>query len=548
MQVNGLSTVGEGRVVAFIDIGTNSIRLMIVRLFPNCTYNVLTNQKEVVRLGEGEFGQEMIHEEAMDRAVIVCKNFVELARSFGTEEFVAVATSATREAHNRNHFLNRIRHEAGIDVGVISGREEARLIYMGVVSGTHIEDCQTIFIDIGGGSTEISIGNQHSYHFLDSLRLGSIRLTNQYFKNTEKGPIPKALYEQIKRHVKNELIRPLNEMKGFHLDLAIGSSGTIINLAEIASRLDTPVKSEELSLNRESLRQVSDILCSVPLAQRRKIPGINPERADIIIAGAAILDTIMDELDLDHIQVSTRGLKEGLLAEYLSRMEDFPLLGQLTLRERSVLQLARSCGINELHARTVSRLALELFDSALIAGIHQYGEKERELLLYATFLHDIGSFISYTNHHAHSYYLIRNTEMLGFDQKEIATMAYITRFHRKKAPGKKQLQISGLDKNTRGTIRLLSAFLRLAESLDRSHTGLIRHARFVSSGKKEARLGITATGDCQLEIWGVENEVENFSRVFQKKLVAEVVFVDIDDPSAAGCRLPPLLNHISENP
>ncbi len=264
-----------GRGVAFIDIGTNSIRLLIVRLFRNCTYNVLTSQKEVVRLGEGEFGQEMIHAEALERAVIVCKNFIELARSFGTEEFVAGATSATREAHNRNHFLNTLRHEAGIDVRVISGREEARLIYMGVVSGTHIEDRQALFIDIGGGSTEISIGNQHSYHFLDSLRLGSIRLTNQYFKNTDKGTVSKVLYEKIKRHVKNELIRPLNEMKGFHLDLAIGSSGTIINLAEIAARSETPEKSEELSLNREKLKMVSDLLCSVPLAQRRKIPGIN---------------------------------------------------------------------------------------------------------------------------------------------------------------------------------------------------------------------------------------------------------------------------------
>ncbi len=545
--MNGVPEMDGGRVVAFIDIGTNSIRLLIVRLFRNCTYNVLTSQKEVVRLGEGEFGQEMIHAEAMERAVIVCKNFIELARSFGTEEFVAVATSATREAHNRNHFLNRLRHEAGIDVRVISGREEARLIYMGVVSGTHIEDRQALFIDIGGGSTEISIGNQHSYHFLDSLRLGSIRLTNQYFKNTDKGTVSKVLYEKIKRHVKNELIRPLNEMKGFHLDLAIGSSGTIINLAEIAARSETPEKSEELSLNREKLKQVSDLLCSVPLAQRRKIPGINPERADIIIAGAAILETFMDELRLDRIMISTRGLKEGLLAEYLSRMEHFPLIGQLTLRERSVLQLARSCGVNELHARTVARLTLELYDSAGRAGIHQYGDKERELLLYATFLHDIGSFISYTNHHAHSYYLIRNTELLGFDQKEIAIMAYITRFHRKKPPRKKQLQISGLDKNTRETIRLLSAFLRLAESLDRSHTGLIRHARFVSPGKKEIKLEITAIGDCQLEIWGVENEVENFSRVFQKKLVAEVRFIDMDDLSDAECRLPPLLNNISDS-
>jgi exopolyphosphatase/guanosine-5'-triphosphate,3'-diphosphate pyrophosphatase len=167
----------------------------------------------------------------------------------------------------------------------------------------------------------------------------------------------------------------------------------------------------------KDLRKVIDLLCSLPLEQRRKIPGMNPERADIIIPGAAILDMFMKELSFESIIITPRGLQDGLLVDYLSRMDAFPLLGELSPRQRSVLQLGRSCGINEVHARTVTSLVLELFDSAKLLKLHNLGDWERELLEYATFLHDIGSFISYTNHHAHSYYIIKNSELLGFDLK-----------------------------------------------------------------------------------------------------------------------------------
>jgi exopolyphosphatase/guanosine-5'-triphosphate,3'-diphosphate pyrophosphatase len=189
-------------------------------------------------------------------------------------------------------------------------------------------------------------------------------------------------------------------------------------------------------------------------------------------------------------------LQDGLLVDYLSRMDAFPLFGELSPRQRSVLQLGRSCGINEIHARTVASLVLELFDSAKTLKLHNFGDSERELLEYATFLHDIGSFISYTNHHAHSYYIIKNSELLGFDQKEVSFMANIARFHRKKTPKKKD-----------------------PESLDRSHTALVQHVRFSGVDKDTVSLEIVARGDCQLEIWGVEAEKKAFEKIFEKKLV-----------------------------
>jgi exopolyphosphatase/guanosine-5'-triphosphate,3'-diphosphate pyrophosphatase len=513
----------KDRVVAFIDIGTNSVRLLVVRINPNNSYTILTRQKQQVRLGEGEFENEEILPEAMERTIVVCKKFTELARTFNAEEFVAVATSATREAVNQHELLIQLRREALLDVRVVSGREEARLIYLGVSSGIHLAGRSAVFIDIGGGSTEIAVGDEHQYQALESFKLGAIRLTNLYLDAKDPAPVPPALYKKIQQQVKNVMAPAIRELKRCKIDCAIGSSGTIINLAEIADRtLHQDNSPHGTDLSYRDLKKVIQLICSLPLEQRRKVPGINPERADIIIAGAAILDTFMKELSLDRITTTSRGLQDGLLADYLSRMDNFPLIGKLSARERSVLQLGRSCGINEVHARTVTSLALGLFDSAKEFRLYNLQENDRELLQYATFLHDIGSFIAYTNHQAHSYYIISNAELLGFDNHEIAIMANIARFHRKALPRKKTPDVLELESREWEVIRVLSTFLRLAESLDRSHAAFIRSVRFTRMEKGKIYLSINARGDCQLEIWGVEAEKKAFEKVFLKSLVLEM--------------------------
>jgi len=512
----------NGRVVSFIDIGTNSVRLLVVRLNPNHSYSILSQQKQQVRLGEGEFEEEEILPDAIERLVIVCKKFTELAQSFNTEEFVAVATSAMREAANQQEILHLLRHESRLDVRVISGQEEARLIYLGVSSGINLDDRQAFFIDIGGGSTEIAIGDKQNYQFLDSFKLGAIRLSNHYLSDNVTEPVSTEGYKKIQQHVKDAIIHSLKKISRQKPYLAIGSSGTIMNLADIAQKAFHEIGNPgENILTYKDLRKVIDLLCSLPLEQRRKIPGINAERADIIIPGAAILDVFLKELSFDSITITSRGLQDGLLVDYLSRMDAFPLFGDLSPRQRSVLQLGRSCGINEVHARTVTSLVLELFDSAKAIKLHSYGDWERELLEYATFLHDIGSFISYTNHHAHSYYIIKNSELLGFDQKEVNFMANIARFHRKRTPKKKDPEILELDIREREALRILTTFIRLGESLDRSHTALIQHVRFSGADKDTVTLEVVARGDCQLEIWGVDAEKKAFEKIFGKKLALE---------------------------
>lgn len=512
----------NGRVVSFIDIGTNSVRLLVVRLNPNHSYTILSRQKQQIRLGEGEFDDDEIQPEAIERLVVVCRKFTDLARSFSTEEFVAVATSAMREAANQNEILHLLRQDALLDVRVISGQEEARLIYLGVASGIHIEDRLVFFIDIGGGSTEIAVGGDRTYQYLESFRLGAIRLSNLYMSRENTGPVSPDLYKRVQHHIKDTIIHSVRKVRSLKPVLAIGSSGTIMNLAEIAQRsIHQNGSNSDPVLSLKDLQKVVDLLCSLPLDQRRKVPGMNPERADIIIAGAAILDTFMKELGIDSIQTTGRGLQDGLLVDYLSRMDAFPLLGELSPRQRSVLQLGRSCGINEVHARTVTSLVLELFDSAKEQGLHNFSDNERELLEYATFLHDIGSFISYSNHHAHSYYMIKNSELLGFDQKEITFMANIARFHRKRAPRKRDPEVMELESRERDALRVLTTFIRLSESLDRSHTALIQHVKFTRADKGQVHLEVVARGDCQLEIWSVEAEKKAFEKIFEKQLVIE---------------------------
>lgn len=513
-----------GNVVSFLDIGTNSIRLLIVRIAPNHSYVTLTQQKEMIRLGENEFVDQYLQPEAMERAVLVCTKFAELSRAYGAHEIIAVATSAVREAKNQNEFLRRLHHAAGLDLHVISGREEARLIYLGVSRAVHLGDQQAVFIDIGGGSTEVSVGDQKQYHFLGSLNLGAVRLTTLFFLPNESDPIAPERYALLQRYIRNSSVRTLQQVQKYPFDLAFGSSGTIENLTDIAARvLHNRVRQRDDILTHTDLKRVIEMLCAADLEARRRIPGINPERADIIIAGAAILDTLMQDLKIKQVRVlSDHGLREGLLVDYLSRGEHAEFFKEFSVRERSVLQLGRACGFDETHARHIAHLALELFDSAKKANLHTLDAHDRELLEYAALLHDIGAFLSYDNHHLHTHYLIRHAELLGFDQAEIAQMALTALFHRKGKPSKQHADYAALDKPTRRRIRLLSAFLRVAEGLDRSHTGIITRARLRVKDKKTLHLEVQAQGDCQLELWGVVDRLQTLEKLFDRAIKIKV--------------------------
>ena len=463
----------EPEVLGFVDIGTNSVRLLVARVDPDHTWTTITLQKESVRLGEGEFGAtSRLQPEAMSRAIFVCRTFVDLARAHGARGMIAVATAATREAENRAAFVRRLHDEAGLDVHIVSGQEEARLIFLGVLTKVKLDERRALVIDIGGGSTEVALGDSGGAEYPDSLKIGAIRLTNQHLEGAT-GPVAATVYEAMRRHVRLEAARTRQRLSGQRVDIAYGTSGTIRNLAAIAARLGNGAAQRPDTLRRTDLRKVVKLLRSVDLEARRAIPGLNPERADIIIAGAAILEALMDDLGLPEIQALAEcGLREGLVLDHLARTTTMELSQGPSVRERSVLRLARSTAFDETHARHVAGLAVELFDSARECGLHRYGQAEREMLSYSALLHDIGTFLNYSEHHLHSHYLIRNADLLGFDQREVAMMAAIALFHRKGRPGPRHAAFGELDERARSTVRLLSTLLRIAECLDRATQAL----------------------------------------------------------------------------
>jgi exopolyphosphatase/guanosine-5'-triphosphate,3'-diphosphate pyrophosphatase len=506
--------------VGLIDLGSNSIRLLVFRINPNKSYTMLTRHKQMIRLGEGSFSSRLLSEGAIKRATDAMLNMAEICRGYNVADIEAYATAAVRDAKNGLEFVERAAAETGIRLSVISGLEEARLIHLGVAAGLSYQYEKGLFIDIGGGSTELIVGgDRHECIYLDSLKLGSVRVSNT-FEEHSGGPVSPAVYEKLKSHVRNSSHHSIFRIRELAPDIFVGSSGTIQNLAEIALRASKKIstRNEEGSPESMSLDALADVakkLCSLSVAERKKIPGINPQRADIIVAGAAILQTLMEELGIAEMKISARGLLDGMLQDYLERGKFGYLDGSMSTREQSVLQLARSCNFHEKHSMWVTRLALCLFDSAGEIGLHGYGEPERELLSYAALLHDIGLFLSFDEHHSHSRYIIKNSEPLGFNQREVNVMANAAYFHRKWSERKNRSDgdYNVLSRDDKKLADTLGVFLRMAEGLDRSRQQTVRYAR-LDRKKRAISLFLELSRPSPMELYSIERAVGQFKKVF----------------------------------
>lgn len=515
-----LSAAAE-RVVGIIDLGSNSVRLLIIRVFPDGAATVLNQVKHMVRLGEGGFAHKRLQEETMTRTIAVLRGLAEMCAVYHVSETIAIATAAVREAANGQDFIRRVHEKTGLSFTIVSGLEEARLIYLGVSSGLPKSEGLRLFIDIGGGSTELIVGDSERHHNLDSLKVGCVRLTDLFFGDGRK-PVSAYAYAALQRYVRNEALHSFQRLGAFEIAEAVASSGTAQNLAEIAAALENAeaeragrsARASRQVLTYQGLRRVVGELCRRTADERKLLPGINPNRADVLVAGAAILQTIMEEQGFESVRVSSRNLQNGILVDYLRRTFPDASRPMLPAREDSVLQLARFCRFEEEHARHVARLALELFDSARSAGLHKADAVSRELLRYAALLHDIGIFISFGNHHAHSHYLIRNTELLGFTEREIEIMAAAAFFHRK-WPSKKYSLFLELESGVREEVRLLSLFLTLAERMDKSHCGLVRSAWFARGGEG-LELHVRTLAACPIEVGEIDRSRKLIRKMFKE--------------------------------
>ena len=508
-----------------IDIGTNSFHLVVVRIDSKGGFKILDREKDVIRLGKSPKDMKYISDEAKDRAVECLKRYKLVAKSFKSK-IRAVATSAVREALNKEEFIDDIYMKTGIKIEVVSGFEEARLIYLGVLQALPVFNKKILLIDIGGGSTEFLVGEKGEVIFADSVKAGAVRLTEGFPKIN--GFNKKSIEEA--RIYARSLIHPVvRRVKEYEYETVVGTSGTITNIGSIIYNKVNDSDENDFLLNNYSYRKsdlkeiVELIIKSRSVENLKKINGLDPQRADIIIAGAIILEQIFELLDIKKITISNYALREGIILDSINKDSGYHNLNT-DIRRKSILSLAKQCNSDEIHCTHVLKLALKLFDfiSLNYPGFN-LSLQDRELLESAALIHDIGHSISHNQHHRHSYYLIKNSELLGFNFEEIDIIANVSRYHRKSHPKIKHENFSRLSSDAQERIRKLAGILRIADGLDRSHNANVKDFEINKTGDL-INIKIIPEEECltDLEIWGANLRKELFEKAFEIKIKIEL--------------------------
>lgn len=523
--------------IAAIDIGTNSLHMIVVRVRPDLSFEVIDREKEMVRLGASGLDGRRLTPEAIEAALQVLSKFKRLADSHQVEEIIAAATSATREAENGGEFLHAIVHRTGIRPRVISGTQEARLIHLAAAYGVSAPGEVAVVVDIGGGSVEITRGVGPRVDTAGSFKLGVIRLTERFVKSDPLAPRDER---RLVRHVEEELEEPLAAIAAAGFDRLIGTSGTIMSLGAVVAAEDGRAPGAPLRNRRVSAKQLHRLrkrIVGLTLEHRLRIAGLDPKRADLAPAGAVLLDTIVRRLGAAELTLCDLSLREGLILDYISRnrkhiaqADRYP-----DVRRRSVVELAERCNYWPEHAHQVARLAVALFDQT--RALHGMTDREREWLEYAGLLHDVGVHISYLKHHKHSYYLIKNGDLRGFEPDEIEAIALVARYHRRGTPKRRHDGFGELSRVGRRQVRLLGALLRLAESLDRSRSQSISAVELHERGE-ELVLEVRTSGDAELELWSARRHAQPLQRLLGKPLRFEVIATAYAEQPDKAARVP----------
>ncbi len=500
-----------GSNLAAIDMGTNSFHLVVVSVSDQGSVQILTKEKEMVRLGSGAGDMEIITEEAMGRGIAALSRFRKIADSHKAE-IRAVATSATREARNQNEFLHRIKTATDLDIEVVSGLEEARLIYRGILQGLPVFDKKILMFDIGGGSTEFLIGHKGVPAESVSAKLGAIRLTDRFFS---KEPLKMQNVEDCRKYIQTVMSSFLPRFRELKSDFAVGSSGTIETIAAMTDIMNGSDPLKEPVIKKADLDAVVNRILSHPTAKSRsQIPGLDEKRADIIIAGAVLLQEIFRAFDLKEVHYSSYALREGVIFDTLDRKGAFPAETLSDIRRRSAQELLDrflSSHPDEIassyHCAKLSlRLTEELQKLGFFKNITGY---YKDLLYYAAVLHNIGISVSYSSHHKHSQYIIKNTDILtGFTKLETEIISVLTRFHRKSSFSKKPSIAEGLPPVHLEPVKILSALLRVGVSLDRSRDGAVSDLNAEKTGNTITVKMCPCTGDHELAVFAADQKKE----------------------------------------
>ena len=477
--------------------------MVVARGLADGGFEVITTEKEMVRLGQGSGEMKLLADDAIDRGVDALTRMAAVAATHEAT-IAAVATSATREAENRQVFIDRVREETGIEIEVISGFEEARLIHLGVLQALPVYDKRLLLVDIGGGSTELLVGEGSNVIAARSMKLGAIRLTEGFFAD---GEVTAKAAKKCRAYVQNALASVAQELGFNEHEIAIGSSGTITAIATMiaAERGETPNDMNGMSFSAVELSSLIDRLIATTTEERRAIEGLDARRADIIVGGSLLLAEVFAAFRIESMIVSGYALREGVLFDRLASDADRSSQRLMDLRRSNALRLAHQLDPDAAHAETAATLALSLFDQTI--DRHRLGARARELLDLAAIVHNVGLFISHAAHHKHTYYVVRHSEQLtGFTERERELLALVARYHRRGHPSLKHPQFAELAPGDQAMVRVLAGLLRIAIGLDRSHQSLVTSIEVSTGDDGELIIEpIAESGaDISLEIYSAE--------------------------------------------
>jgi len=501
--------------LAAIDIGSNSLKLAVIEAASADSFTLIAEDRERVRLGHGTLQNHLLSDEAFELCRDALKRFRSISENREADALLAVATASVREARNAGMFVDELEHETGVRVEVLSSIEEARLIGIAVAEFFGDSQPSILNIDIGGGSTELSLVIDREPSKLFSMKLGAVGLSEKFL--TSDPPTKKQL-KRLRKEIKLALTQPSRKLTGKKWAVASGTSGTVkavsMLIAEIPESENPPLPPIEYS----ELVKLNERLTGMTVEERAFLPMINERRAEVIVAGAQILEGIMRELSIETLVPCPYALREGVLIDHLREIatEEMPPVPDVEdLKLRDVFAVGRRFGYDEQHALQVAATAEKIFDS--LAEEFGLNRHERTLLSAAALLHDVGYHISHESHHKHSLYLIRHSEMTGFSESEKAVIANTARYHRKSLPKRSHPDYAVLDKEQKLTVRKLSSILRLADGLDRSYLSRVSDIGIQANGK-DVTLVLYSGLDCSNEIYATRMKKEAFERTFKCRL------------------------------
>jgi len=504
--------------IAAIDMGTNSFHTIIMDIYPDGSYRRMDKLKEMVLLAEKGMNN-MLSEEAMNRGIKALEKIKFLCDNLEVEEILAYATSAIREAENGGDFIQRSIDEVGIKPLAISGEMEANLIGKAIQHAVALGDQPVLMIDIGGGSVEFIIGNKEEIFFNSSYKIGAARMATSIKQND---PATKKDIKELEKVFEQELQSLKKQLSNHSVDTIVGSSGTMENIAKMIA--DRKSISKSLSLNEleftvQDFNEFYYDFITLDNDERSKFDGLDKKRVDIIIPGIVLLRYLIKTFGIKSVRISEDALREGMILDYILQEKhkmDLELKSYFPdPRRRSVFELLIKCDWNEDHSRHVTFTALKIYDA--LRGELDLNDNDRELLEYASLMHDIGYYISHRKHHKHALYLIRYADLRGFREEEIEVMASVARYHRRSTPKKRHERYRKLDKPLRKKVEKLSGILRIADGMDRSHYQNVQNVD-IEIEEDNINIALTTKSDPQLEIWGAMRKSQLFEKVTGRTL------------------------------